>query len=128
NLDVCSSDRKINKKVVVSTFGLFATLITTLIFSQVSILTILTIIGFFIGFFMSFVYIPCFTAAQEQTDSRLMGRVMSIIFLAMNGFDPIAYGIVSTLNTMGINIQTVLLAFALLGLLITIFITFKAKN
>lgn len=118
----------VNKKGLVSVLGLFGSIMAAIFFSQVSDLTVLTVVVFFIGFTMSFVYIPFFTAAQEQTNNRLMGRVMSIIFLAMNGFDPIAYGIVSTLNTMGINIQTVLLAFALLGLLITIFITFKAKN
>ena len=119
---------KINKKGFVSTLGLFATLITTLIFSQVSNLMILTIIGFFIGFFMSFVYIPFFTAAQEQTDSRLMGRVMSIIFLAMNGFDPLAYGLVSTLTAIGFNIQYILLTFSLTGLLIATIIALKAKD
>jgi len=119
---------KINRKGFVSTFGLFATLITALIFSQVSNLIILTVIGFFIGFFMSFVYIPFFTAAQEQTDSRLMGRVMSIIFLAMNGFDPLAYGLVSMLSAMGFNIQYVLLAFSLLGLIIATIIALRAKD
>jgi len=119
---------KINKKGFVSTFGLFATLITMLIFSQVSNLMILTVIGFFIGFFMSFVYIPFFTAAQEQTDSRLMGRVMSIIFLAMNGFDPLAYGLVSTLTAIGFNIQYILLTFSLTGLLIATIIALKAKD
>ncbi|MFD1067938.1 MFS transporter [Oceanobacillus locisalsi] len=119
---------KINRKGFVSTFGLFATLITALIFSQVSNLIILTVIGFFIGFFMSFVYIPFFTAAQEQTDSRLMGRVMSIIFLAMNGFDPLAYGLVSMFSAIGFNIQYVLLAFSLLGLIIATIIALRAKD
>jgi len=119
---------KINRKRFVSTFGLFATLITTLIFSQVSNLIILTGIGFFIGFFMSFIYIPFFTAAQEQTDSRLMGRVMSIIFLAMNGFDPLAYGLVSMLTAICINIQYVLLAFSLIGLVLATIIALRAKD
>ncbi|MEG6615507.1 MFS transporter [Peptococcaceae bacterium 1198_IL3148] len=119
---------KINRKGLVSTFGLFATLITALIFSQVSNLMILTVIGFFIGFSMSFVYIPFFTAAQEQTDSRLMGRVMSIIFLAMNGFDPLAYGLVSILTAIGVNIQYVLLAFSLIGLIIATTIALRAKD
>lgn len=118
----------VSKKGLVSVLGLFGSIIAAIFFSQISDLTVLTVIVFFIGFTMSFVYIPFFTAAQEQTDNRLMGRVMSIIFLAMNGFDPIAYGIVSTLNTMGINIQTILFVFAILGLIITIFITLKAKN
>ncbi|WP_040985017.1 MFS transporter [Oceanobacillus jeddahense] len=119
---------KINRKGLVSVMGLFGTLITALLFSQVSDLMVLTVIVFFIGFAMSFVYIPFFTAAQEQTDSRLMGRVMSIIFLAMNGFDPLAYAMVSLLNTMGISIQAVMFAFSIVGLIITLFITVKAKD
>lgn len=119
---------KINRKGLVSTFGLFATLISALIFSQVSNLIVLIVIGFFIGFAMSFVYIPFFTAAQEQTDSRLMGRVMSIIFLAMNGFDPLAYGLVSMLTAIGIHVQYVLLAFSLIGLLLATIIALTAKE
>lgn len=119
---------KINRKGLVSVLGLFGTLITALLFSQVSDLMVLTVIVFFIGFAMSFVYIPFFTAAQEQTDSRLMGRVMSIIFLAMNGFDPLAYAMVTLLNTMGISIQAVMFAFSIVGLIITLFITVKAKD
>ncbi|MEK5105768.1 MFS transporter [Cytobacillus sp. FSL K6-0129] len=119
---------KIKRKGLVSTLGLFATLIVTLIFSQVSSLLLLTIVVFFIGFSMSFVFIPFFTAAQERTDSRIMGRVMSIIFLAMNGFDPIAYGLVSGLASIGVNIQTIIMTFSLIGIVIAITVYLKAKH
>lgn len=118
----------ITRKGLVSVLGLFGSLVAALLFSQIADLTILTVVVFFIGFAMSFVYIPFFTAAQEQTDNRLMGRVMSIIFLAMNGFDPLAYGMVSMLNTVGISIQMVMFVFAVIGLIITLFITFKARD
>lgn len=61
---------------------------------------VLTVIVFFIGFAMRFVYIP-FTATQENIDN-ILGRVMSIIFLAMNRFNSIAYGIVSGLVAINI--------------------------
>lgn len=119
---------KVNRTGLVSIIGLFATLIITVLFSQVFSLLLLTIIVFFIGFAMSFVYIPFFTAAQEKTDSRLMGRVMSIIFLAMNGFDPIAYGLVSTLTSFGVNIQMVLFGLSIVGLIAALTISLRAKD
>ncbi|GAF64497.1 putative MFS transporter [Bacillus sp. TS-2] len=108
--------------------GLLVTLILFLIFSSIGSLSFLTIVIFFIGFSMVFVYVPFFTVAQEQTDIRIMGRVMSLIFLAMNGFDPISYGIVTGLVSIGISIQTVLFAFGLIGLAFTLVIFIKAKT
>lgn len=88
----------------------------------------LTIVVFFIGFSMSFVFIPFFTAAQEQAEDYIMGRVMSIIFLAMNGFDPISYALVSGLSAANIPIQAILLGFGMLGLIITAVLFTKAKT
>jgi MFS family permease len=119
---------QVKRRGMASILGLFATLIALLIFSQAPNLIVLKLIVFFMGFAISFVYIPFFTAAQEKTDGKIMGRVMSIIFLAMNGFDPVAYGVVSGLVAIGINIQTILLSFAVIGLLIACIITLKAKN
>ncbi|GAF18205.1 MFS general substrate transporter [Bacillus sp. JCM 19046] len=119
---------QIKRRGLTSLAGLFASLITLLLFSQAPSLWLLTAIVFLIGFSMSFVYIPFFTAAQENTDNRLMGRVMSIIFLAMNGFDPIAYGIVSALVAGGVSIQLILLGLSLAGLAIAILVLVKAKS
>lgn len=58
----------------------------------------------------------------------MMGRVMSLIFLAMNGFDPIAYAIVGIMTSAGISIQLILLGFGIIGLIITVAIIFKAKE
>lgn len=119
---------QIKRRGLTSLLGLFASLITLLLFSQAPSLWLLTAIVFLIGFSMSFVYIPFFTAAQENTDNRLMGRVMSIIFLAMNGFDPIAYGLVSALVAGGVSIQLILLGLGLAGLGIAIIVFLKAKS
>lgn len=47
-----------------------------------------------------------------------MGRVMSVIFLAMNGFDPIAYAGVTLFVSNGFDIQNIVLAFT--GLVIAL--------
>ncbi|WP_342745020.1 MFS transporter [Oceanobacillus timonensis] len=118
----------INKKGRTSLFGLSGALIAYVVFALVPHLTMLTIVVFFIGFSMSFVFIPFFTAAQEQAADFMMGRVMSIIFLAMNGFDPISYALVSGLSAANIPIQTILLSFAAIGLIITAVLFRKAKT
>ncbi|MDQ0300586.1 putative MFS family arabinose efflux permease [Salibacterium salarium] len=118
---------KVKRKGLTSLMGLFASLISLIIFSFADNLTILTAILFFIGFSIAFVFVPFFTAVQETTENRIMGRVMSIIFLAMNGFDPIAYGVVSVLASAGMDIQLILFAAGLLGMLIAIWIWLKGK-
>ncbi|GGP09959.1 MFS transporter [Oceanobacillus neutriphilus] len=118
----------IKRKGRTSLFGLLGALISYVIFALVPNLMMLTIVVFFIGFSMSFVFIPFFTAAQEQTEDYIMGRVMSIIFLAMNGFDPISYALVSGLSAADIPIQVILLSFAAIGLIITTVLFKKAKT
>ncbi len=118
----------IKRKGRTSLFGLLGALISYVIFALVPNLTMLTVVVFFIGFSMSFVFIPFFTAAQEQTEDYIMGRVMSIIFLAMNGFDPISYALVSGLSAADISIQVILLSFAAIGLIITTVLFKKSKN
>ncbi|WP_252315993.1 hypothetical protein [Sinobaca sp. H24] len=62
-----------------------------------------------------------------MTENRMTGRVMSLVFLAMNGFDPIAYAIVSILTTAGIPVQFILLGFGTIGMIIAVSILVKAK-
>ncbi|WP_307477291.1 MFS transporter [Cytobacillus purgationiresistens] len=118
----------IKSKGKVALFGLIYCLIVFIIFSRLTHLSLLITLVFFIGLCMPFVFIPIFTAVQETTENRLMGRVMSIIFLAMNGFDPISYAIVSGLVSFDVSIHTILLSFGLTGLLIALFILYKAKS
>ncbi|WP_042221034.1 MFS transporter [Oceanobacillus manasiensis] len=119
---------QIKRRGRASIFGLFAAIFSFLIFSQAPSLLLLTVLVFFIGVSMPFVFIPFFTAVQETTENRLMGRVMSIIFLAMNGFDPIAYGVMSGFIALGITVQVTLLAFGIAGLIVALFIYFKAPH
>lgn len=119
---------QIKNRGKVSLYGLLGAAVILLIFSQLTHLFWLTVLVFFIGLAMPIVSIPFFTAAQETTDHRLMGRVMSLIYLAMNGFDPIAYGVIPELVSRGFSIQNVLLIFALIALIISIFTIFKGKK
>lgn len=119
---------KIRRRGLLSAVGLIATLLVAISFSQTSNLSFLTLLAFLIGFTMTFVSIPFFTSAQEDTDPRMMGRVMSIVFLAMNGFDPLAYVGVTLLVSRGIDIQSVILSFSLVGLLIAVITLWKAKT
>ncbi|WP_252313218.1 hypothetical protein [Sinobaca sp. H24] len=53
---------------------------------------------------------------------------MSVIFLAMNGFDPIAYAGVTLFVSNGFAIQNIILAFAVTGLVIALIILWKGKS
>lgn len=125
---VVLSNQYIRRKGRTAVYGLLVTLIIYIVFSFVESLSILPMLLFFIGLAMSFVFIPFFTATQQITENRMMGRVMSLIFLAMNGFDPLAYAIVGIMTAAGISIQLVLLGFGLIGLVITMVILWKAKG
>lgn len=118
---------KVKRKGFTSLMGLMASLLFFIIFSIATNLMFLTTILFFIGFSIAFVFIPFFTAAQENTENRIMGRVMSIIFLAMNGFDPIAYGVVSALASAGINIRLILFVAGVIGMAIAVCVWWKGK-
>ncbi|MFS0723142.1 MFS transporter [Paenibacillus sp. 1P07SE] len=118
---------KIRRRGLTSIAGLIATLLVAIAFSQIPNLYILTSLAFLIGFTMTFVSIPFFTSAQEDTDPRIMGRVMSIVFLAMNGFDPLAYAAVTLLVSRGFDIQSIILSFSIVGLLIALVTLWRGK-
>ncbi|MFB4212942.1 MFS transporter [Shouchella sp. JSM 1781072] len=110
-----------------SIYGLLGAAATLLFFSQITDLFWLTLIVFFIGLAMPIITIPFFTSAQETTDPKLIGRVMSLIYLAMNGFDPIAYGVIPSLVEGGLSIQYVLLSFALVAIFIGLVVLFRGN-
>lgn len=118
----------IRRKGRTALYGLLITLVLYIIFSFIESLTVLPVLLFMIGLAMAFVFIPFFTAAQQITENRMMGRVMSLIFLAMNGFDPIAYAIVGIMTSAGISIQSILLGFGMIGMVIALVILWKAKG
>lgn len=119
---------KIRRRGLISMIGLIAALITAVGFSQIPNLYVLTAFAFLLGFTMTFVIIPFFSTAQENTDSRITGRVMSIIFLAMNGFDPIAYAGVTLFVSRGFDIQMIILSFSLIGLIIALITFWRGRS
>ncbi|TSB45887.1 MFS transporter [Alkalicoccobacillus porphyridii] len=120
--------KKITKKGFTSLIGLFSALLFFIVFSLAPNLTVLTSLLFLVGFSMSFVFIPIFTAVQETTEMHLMGRVMSLIFLAMNGFDPIAYGLISSFVSSGFNIQHILLGSGIIGIVVAVILFVKGRE
>src|SRR5690625_3059291 len=109
-------------------FSLLTVLVLFLIFTQVTGLIWQMLVLFLIGLSYIIVYVPFLTMAQEFTDNKVMGRVMSLIFLAMNGFDPVSYAVISGLNATGISIFTILAISASLSIIVWLFILLNSKS
>ncbi|MGW7977145.1 MFS transporter [Staphylococcus xylosus] len=111
----------------ITLFTLLAMLLIFLAFTQVTDLIWQIVLLFLIGFSYTIVYIPFITMAQEFSDEKVTGRVMSLIFLAMTGFDPISYVVISGLNTMDISIFNVLAISAIASIVVWLFILMNSK-
>ncbi|MGW7804586.1 MFS transporter [Staphylococcus xylosus] len=111
----------------ITLFTLLAMLLIFLAFTQVTGLIWQIALLFLIGFTYTIVYIPFITMAQEFSDEKVTGRVMSLIFLAMTGFDPISYVVISGLNTMDISIFNVLAISAIASIVVWLFILMNSK-
>ncbi|WP_252313217.1 hypothetical protein [Sinobaca sp. H24] len=64
---------KITRRGIVSIIGLLAILMVAVTFSQVSNLYVLAGLAFFIGFFMTFVYIRSFPPFMKKLMGELWG-------------------------------------------------------
>ncbi|PTI03887.1 MFS transporter, partial [Staphylococcus xylosus] len=111
----------------ITLFTLLAMLLIFLAFTQVTDLIWQIVLLFLIGFSYTIVYIPFITMAQEFSDEKVTGRVMSLIFLAMTGFDPISYVVISGLNTMDISIFNVLAISAIASIVVWLLILMNSK-
>lgn len=111
----------------ITLFTLLFMLVLFLVFTQVNAVIWQVLLLFLIGLTYTIVYIPFITMAQEFSDEKVTGRVMSLIFLAMTGFDPISYVLISGLNTMNISIFSVLAISASVSLVVWVFILFNSK-
>lgn len=98
------------------------------IFSQIPSLHWLIPVAAMIGFFGFITYIPTDVIIQEKTDPAMMGRVMSIVFLASTAFDPISQTLFSSLMSIGLSARILLAAFAGTGLLMAVLVFAKAKK
>ncbi len=112
----------------ITLFTLLLMLVLFLIFTQVNAVIWQVLLLFLIGLTYTIVYIPFITMAQEFSDEKVTGRVMSLIFLSMTGFDPISYVLISGLNTMNISIFSVLAISASVSLVVWVFILFNSKT
>jgi MFS family permease len=107
---------------------LIASVLSLGIFSQIPSLIWLIPGAALIGFFSFITYIPTDVIIQEKTDPEMMGRVMSIVFLASTAFDPISQTLFSSLMSIGLSARVLLAAFAGTGLILAILVFAKAKK
>ncbi|MCY1105542.1 MFS transporter [Shouchella clausii] len=119
---------QIDRKGYLALLSLFALLVFFILFSQATNLYLLTVLLFFIGGGYALTYIPVFSGVQEKTPQHIMGRVTSLVYLAMNGFDPIAYAVLSALIATAYPIQWILFSFGLAGLFASIILYTRAKE
>lgn len=119
---------QIDRKGYLALLSLFALLVFFILFSQATNLYLLTVLLFFIGGGFALTYIPVFSGVQEKTPQHIMGRVTSLVYLAMNGFDPIAYAVLSALIAAAYPIQWILFSFGLAGLFASILLYTRAKE
>lgn len=98
--------------------ALFLTLGAFLLYTQVQSIPFLAVTAAMSGFMLMLVYLPTVTLMQEKSDRDKIGRVMSIMALAASGLEPIAFAVLSVLVALAVPIQTLLLAFGIIGLVL----------
>ncbi|WP_172463418.1 MFS transporter [Priestia endophytica] len=109
-------------------YGLLFIALVIILISQANSLLILTICTVLIGFGAVFIFVPFYTIAQESTHVDMMGRVMSIVYLASHGFAPVAFAIITPLVATGIHIQHILLIAGIVCLLSGILLYFNSRS
>lgn len=108
--------------------ALFLTLGAFFLYTQVQSIPFLAVAASMSGFMIMLVYLPTVTIMQEQSDSDKIGRVMSIMSLAASGLEPIAFAILSVLVALSVPIQTLLLAFGIIGLVCGVLLYFRSET
>ncbi|AKO92238.1 hypothetical protein BEH_09115 [Priestia filamentosa] len=109
-------------------YSLITSAILMCVFSQIPSIWGLIPMVSLIGFLGFMTFIPTDVMIQENTDPKMMGRVMGIVFLAQTAFDPISQTLFSFLMTLGISVRYLLFGFASIGVVFSLFIFMKAKN
>lgn len=108
--------------------ALFLTLGAFFLYTQVQSIPLLAVAASMSGFMIMLVYLPTVTIMQEQSDSDKIGRVMSIMSLAASGLEPIAFAILSVLVALSVPIQTLLLAFGIIGLVCGVLLYLRSET
>ncbi|MFN3633068.1 MFS transporter [Exiguobacterium profundum] len=108
--------------------ALFLTLGAFFLYTQVQSIPLLAVAASMSGFMIMLVYLPTVTIMQEQSDPDKIGRVMSIMSLAASGLEPIAFAILSVLVALSVPIQTLLLAFGIIGLVCSVLLYLRSET
>ncbi|WP_214885391.1 MULTISPECIES: MFS transporter [unclassified Exiguobacterium] len=108
--------------------ALFLTLGAFFLYTQVQSIPLLAVTASMSGFMIMLVYLPTVTIMQEQSDPDKIGRVMSIMSLAASGLEPIAFAILSALVALSVPIQTLLLAFGIIGLVCGVLLYVRSET
>lgn len=77
------------------------------------------------SFLLQLVNIPIITALQRTTDKKMLGRTMSLFMLVSTGLIPISFLVTSTLISIGVGIQTIMIGG---GAIVTIFAYYNLRN
>ncbi|PSL48511.1 transmembrane secretion effector [Salsuginibacillus halophilus] len=96
------------------------------VFSQVESIPALMVWAAVAGFGCMIVYLPSLTIIQEHTDEDKLGRVMSVVTVASEGFAPVAFAIVSLFVGVGIHINAVLTTASLAGVVLALLFLLRA--
>lgn len=100
--------------------ALFLTIGAFLVYTQAPSIPLLALAAASSGFMLMLVYLPTLTLIQEHSDQNKIGRVMSIMAIAASGLEPIAFAILSILVALAVPIQTLLILFGIIGLVLSI--------
>jgi len=98
---------------------LFLTIGAFFLYTQAQSITLLALAAAASGFMLMLVYLPTVTLMQEHSDHDKIGRVMSIMALAASGLEPIAFAVLSILVALAVPIQTLLISFGIIGLVLS---------
>lgn len=98
------------------------------VFSQTTTLYMLIPVATMVGFFGFITFIPTDVIIQERTNPQMMGRVMSIVFIASTAFDPVSQALFSFMMSIGFSVRILLISFSIIGLLLSLLLFAKAKK
>ncbi|UHA72114.1 MFS transporter [Paenibacillus sp. 481] len=116
------------KRGAIVSVCLIMSLILMFVFSQTSSLIWLVLIAMFIGLSSFVTFITSEVIIQETTDTDKMGRVMGIVSMSQNAFDPVAHIVIAVLLSVGFAIQSIMGVMSLIGLIIAVAIVWKGKK
>lgn len=107
---------------------LFLTIGAFFLYTQAQSITLLALAAAASGFMLMLVYLPTVTLMQEHSAHDKIGRVMSIMALAASGLEPIAFAVLSILVALAVPIQTLLISFGIIGLVLSIVLYVRSQT